>query len=84
VYPLNRRIAWLHKPRVGDIEIDGDRPPPSITRCVAPSRQSDLAVHRRKRKQLGSYRSSTKDIDAGLKVPRPITLESALEWIADD
>jgi GTP-binding protein len=37
-----------------------------------------------KHKQLGNYQSSTKDIDAGLKVPRPITLESALEWIADD
>jgi GTP-binding protein len=37
-----------------------------------------------KKKQMGNYRSSTKEIDAGLKVPREPTLESALEWIADD
>ena len=37
-----------------------------------------------KRKQLSNYRSSTKEIDAGLKVPRSLTLEAALEWIADD
>jgi len=28
-----------------------------------------------KRKQLGNYRQSTKDIDAGLKVVRTLTLE---------
>ena len=48
------------------------------------SRGDDMLCNPTKRKQLGNYRSSTKDIDAGLKVPRPITLESALEWIADD
>ena len=48
------------------------------------SRSDDMLCNPTKRKQLGNYRSSTKDIDAGLKVPRPITLESALEWIADD
>ena len=48
------------------------------------SRSDDMPCNPTKRKQLGNYRSSTKDIDAGLKVPRPITLESALEWIADD
>jgi GTP-binding protein len=37
-----------------------------------------------KRKQLGNYRQSTKDIDAGLKVVRTLTLEGALEWIAAD
>ena len=48
------------------------------------SRSDDMLCNPTKRKQLGNYRSSTKEIDAGLKVPRSITLESALEWIADD
>ena len=48
------------------------------------SRADDMLCNPTKRKALGNYRQSTKDIDAGLKVPRPITLESALEWIADD
>ncbi len=48
------------------------------------SRADDMLCNPTKRKQMGNYRSSTKDIDAGLKVPRPLTLESALEWIADD
>ncbi len=48
------------------------------------SRAGDMLCNPTKRKQLGNYRSSTKEIDAGLKVPRALTLESALEWIADD
>jgi GTP-binding protein len=48
------------------------------------SRGDDMLCNPTKRKQLGNYRSSTREIDAGLKVPRPLTLESALEWIADD
>ena len=48
------------------------------------SRAEDMLCNPTKRKQLGNYRSSTKEIDAGLKVPRALTLESALEWIADD
>ncbi len=48
------------------------------------SRAGDMLCDPTKRKQLGNYRSSTKEIDAGLKVPRALTLESALEWIADD
>ena len=48
------------------------------------SRGDDMLCNPTKRKQLGNYRSSTKEIDAGLKVPRPLTLESALEWVADD
>ena len=48
------------------------------------SRSDDMLCNPTKRKQLGNYRSSTKDIDAGLKVPRPITLESALSGCADD
>jgi GTP-binding protein len=48
------------------------------------SRADDMLCNPTKRKALGNYRQSTKEIDTGLKVPRPITLESALEWIADD
>jgi GTP-binding protein len=48
------------------------------------SRGSDMVCNPTKRKQMGNYRQSTKDIDAGLKVPRELTLETALEWIADD
>lgn len=48
------------------------------------SRADDMLCNPTKKKQMGNYRSSTKDIDAGLKVPRALTLESALEWIAAD
>ncbi len=48
------------------------------------SRGDDMLCNPTKRKQLGNYRQSTKDIDAGLKVVRTLTLETALEWIADD
>lgn len=48
------------------------------------SRADDMLCNPTKRKQLGNYRSSTKEIDAGLKVPRALTLEGALEWIAAD
>jgi GTP-binding protein len=48
------------------------------------SRSDDMLCNPTKRKALGNYRQSTKEIDTGLKVPRAITLESALEWIADD
>ncbi len=48
------------------------------------SRADDMLCNPTKRKQLGNYRSSTKEIDTGLKVPRLLTLESALEWIAAD
>jgi GTP-binding protein len=48
------------------------------------SRGDDMLCNPTKRKALGNYRQSTKDIDTGLKVVRVLTLESALEWIADD
>ncbi len=48
------------------------------------SRSGDLVCNPTKTKQLGNYRSETKEIDAGLKVPRKMTLDQALEWIADD
>jgi GTP-binding protein len=48
------------------------------------SRTDDMLCNPTKRKQLGNYRSSTKDIDAGLKAARTLTLEEALEWVAGD
>ncbi len=48
------------------------------------SRSGDLACNPTKTKKLGNYRSETKEIDVGLKVPRQMTLDQALEWIADD
>jgi GTP-binding protein len=48
------------------------------------SRPEDLACNPTKTKKLGNYRSETKEIDVGLKVPRRLGLEQALEWIASD
>ena len=48
------------------------------------SRSGDLACNPSKTKKLGNYRSETKEIDVGFKVPRKMTLDQALEWIADD
>ncbi len=48
------------------------------------SRSGDLACNPTKTKKLGNYRSETKEIDVGLKVPREMTLDQALEWIAAD
>ena len=48
------------------------------------SRGDDMLCNPTKKKQMGNYRQSTKEIDTGLKVPRELTLEGALEWIAGD
>ena len=48
------------------------------------SRADDLACNPTKTKKLGNYRAETKEIDVGLKVPREMTLDQALEWIAAD
>ncbi|MBN1319888.1 MAG: GTP-binding protein [Thermoleophilia bacterium] len=48
------------------------------------SRSGDLACNPTKTKKLGNYRAETKEIDVGLKVPWKMTLDQALEWIADD
>lgn len=48
------------------------------------SRAGDLACNPTKSKKLGNYRAETKEIDVGFKVPRKMTLDQALEWIADD
>jgi len=48
------------------------------------SRTEDLSCNPTKSKKLGNYRAETKEIDVGLKVPRDMTLDQALEWIAAD
>jgi GTP-binding protein len=48
------------------------------------SRSGDLACNPTKTKKLGNYRAETKEVDVGLKVPREMTLDQALEWIAAD
>lgn len=48
------------------------------------SRPGDMPCNPTKRKHVTNHRSSTKEIDVGLKVPREMTLDQALEWIAED
>ena len=48
------------------------------------SRPDDMPCNPAKRKKLTNMRSSTKELDEGLKAPRRLTLEHAIEWIADD
>src|SRR5690606_4350907 len=48
------------------------------------SRAEDMPCNPCKRKQLTNHRSANKELDAGLKVPRRMTLDQALEWIAED
>lgn len=48
------------------------------------TRPDDLGCNPTKVKKLGNYRSENKEIDVGLKVPRLMTLDQALEWIAPD
>lgn len=48
------------------------------------SRPGDLACNPTKRKALTNHRSSTKDQTVTLDVPRRMTLDAALEWIAPD
>jgi GTP-binding protein len=48
------------------------------------SRSGDMACNPTKTKKLGNYRSENKEIDVGLKTPREMSLDQALEWIAAD
>jgi GTP-binding protein len=48
------------------------------------SRSGDLACNPCKAKKLGNYRAETKEVDVGLKVPRLMTLDQALEWVSGD
>jgi GTP-binding protein len=48
------------------------------------SRPGDMTCNPAKRKVQTNYRSSTKDQTVTLDVPRKMTLEEAMEWIAAD
>ncbi len=48
------------------------------------SRPGDLPCNPTKRKALTNHRASGKDHSTGLDVPRVLTLDAALEWIAPD
>lgn len=48
------------------------------------SRPGDLPCNPTKRKALTNHRASTKDQTVTLDVPRKLTLDAALEWIAPD
>ena len=48
------------------------------------ARPGDLPCNPTKRKALTNHRAAGKDHDAGLDVPRRMTLDAALEWIARD
>jgi GTP-binding protein len=48
------------------------------------SRPGDLPCNPTKRKALTNHRSSTKDMTVTLDVPRRLTLDAALEWVAPD
>jgi GTP-binding protein len=48
------------------------------------SRPKDLACNPAKKRHVTNVRASTKEIDIRLDVPRKLSLEAAIEWIADD
>lgn len=48
------------------------------------AKEGDIAVNITKEKKLTNIRSSTSDIAAHLFPARKMSLEQALEWIADD
>ena len=48
------------------------------------SRPEDMPCNPTKKKAMTNHRSATKEIDTGLKVPRKLGLDAALEWIGDD
>ncbi|MCA9413192.1 MAG: translational GTPase TypA [Candidatus Omnitrophica bacterium] len=48
------------------------------------SRPEDMPCNPTKKKAMTNHRSATKEVDTGLKVPRKMGLDAALEWISDD
>jgi GTP-binding protein len=48
------------------------------------ARPGDIPCNPTKRKHVTNHRSSTREVDVGLKTPRELTLDAALEWIAGD
>ena len=48
------------------------------------ARPEDLPCNPTKRKALTNHRASTREVEVGLKVPRTLSLDTALEWIGED
>ena len=48
------------------------------------ARPGDLPCNPTKRKHVTNHRSATREVDVGLKTPRDLILDVALEWIAGD
>jgi len=48
------------------------------------SRPEDMPCNPTKKKHLTNHRSATSEVTVVLKVPKKMTLEAALEWIAED
>ncbi|MBI1289902.1 translational GTPase TypA [bacterium] len=48
------------------------------------SRPDDMPCNPTKRKALTNHRSANKEIDGGLDVPRRMSLDQAMEWLAED
>ncbi len=48
------------------------------------ARPGDLPCNPCKKKALTNHRQSNKEIDTGLDVPRKLTLDASLAWIAED
>jgi GTP-binding protein len=48
------------------------------------SRAGDMACNPTKKKNLTNHRKASKEIDAGLDVPRTLSLDAALAWIVED
>ena len=48
------------------------------------SRPTDMVCNPTKKKQMTNYRASTKELAIKLDVPKTMTLEKAMEWIAPD
>jgi GTP-binding protein len=47
------------------------------------SRAGDMACNPTKKKNLTNHRKASKEVDAGLDVPRTLSLDAALAWIVD-
>ncbi len=48
------------------------------------ARPGDLPCNPTKKKHVTNHRSATREVDVGLKAPRELTLDTALEWIDGD
>ena len=68
---------------VNDHEQSYERPRTSVNNREH-SRTNDLPCNPTKKKHVTNHRSATKDNTVILDVPRRLTLDTALEWIAED